>query len=388
MEIATHFRPVSPGLIEKTNPLDDLKIADFTLIYQEEFPDWISADVILVGCGGTYGSKLCPDAENGPNAIRKALYKMAVPRREISLADLGDIVMRDTPQAYYAAIADVVTTLVKAGKIVILMGGSQDIAYGQYLGYEKVSDSIEYVAIDSELDVQDSDFGLNQFSYNHKIFVHSPNYLSNFTNLGYQTYFVPISDLKRMKNLFFQAIRIGELKKNINDAEPFLRNADMVSFDLSAVRHADAPGTTHPSPAGFSVEEACQIARFIGMANRVTSLSLAELHPSKDVNGQAALCSAIFLWYFIEGVYNRKVEEPETLTNLKKFFVPIHGGATEIIFVKNLRTDRWWMEVPYQDSLGKLDGRMELIPCSEKDYQTAQLDEIPERWWMAHHKLK
>ena len=46
------------------------------------------------------------------------------------------------------------------------------------------------------------------------------------------------------------------------------------------------------------------------------------------------------------------------------------------------------MEVLYHDAIGKRNGRTELIPCSFSDYETARGDEIPEKWWLAHYKLK
>jgi hypothetical protein len=45
------------------------------------------------------------------------------------------------------------------------------------------------------------------------------------------------------------------------------------------------------------------------------------------------------------------------------------------------------MEVPYQEDLGKLDGRSLLIPCSPRDYEIARNDDIPPRWWLTFNKL-
>lgn len=389
MEITSLFRPLHPDLVKKSLPLEDQKLVDYVDAYVNEFPDWEEADIVIVGCGEDKGASGLSGAAMAPDEIRQQLYKLSLMRREVRIADLGNLVRRDTLAAYYDGVADVITEVVKMGKTVLLLGGSQDIAYGQYMGYGKLTTAVEYVAIDSRLDVQDSDFGVNNTSYNHKIFVHSPNFLGNYTNLGYQTYFTTQADIKRMKNLYFQAVRLGEIRKDIKEAEPYLRNADMVSFDMSAVRSADAPGTTFPSPAGFTAEEACQLARFIGMANRVSSMSICEIQPRKDFNGQAALLAAMMSWYFIEGVYARKVEEPENIENLKKYTISLHNGAAEIVFLKSPRNERWWMEVPYPGNIGKDGGRTELIPCSEKDYQmAASQDEIPEKWWMVHHRLK
>ncbi|MEM7039288.1 MAG: arginase family protein, partial [Bacteroidota bacterium] len=242
--------------------------------------------------------------------------------------------------------------------------------------------------VDSELDVEDSDFGIHNHSYNHKIFLHSPNYLSNFTNLGFQSYFVPLSDKKRLKNLYFHGVRLGELRNNLREAEPYLRNANMVSFDLGAVRSADAPGSTHPSPAGFTTEDICQLARYTGMGNRISSVSFCEVQPMKDFNAQTSLMTGMMMWYLVEGYYNRRIDEPEELDRYTRYHVSLQGGMHTIVFYKNPASGRWWMEVPYGDSVGKENPRTELVPCSEKDYEMARADEIPEKWWLAHYKLK
>jgi formiminoglutamase len=388
MDIKSLFKPLESSLIQKRLTLENYRISDFTQFNFGEWPNWEQADVVIVGCPEDRGSRELSGSAMAPDQIRRQLYNLAVPKREIKIADLGNMVKAERLGTYYDRLADVVEEVVKAGKFIIILGGSQDIAYGQYKGYEKLTTGVELVCIDSELDVEDSDFGVNNHSYVHKIFLHSPNYLSNFTNLGYQSYFSALSDKKRLQNLYFQAVRLGEMRADMREAEPHLRNANLVSFDLSAVRSGDAPGTTHPCPAGFTAEEICQMARYAGLSNRVSSVSVTEVQPMKDFNGQTAMLAALLCWYLIEGYYSRRVDEPVDLNRFTKYSVSLQGGAHEIVFYKNPVSERWWMEVPYHDAIGKRNGRTELVPCSPRDYETARGDEIPEKWWLAHYKLK
>ena len=95
------------------------------------------------------------------------------------------------------------------------------------------------------------------------------------------------------------------------------------------------------------------------------------------------------VWYFIEGFYNKRNDFPlKNRSNLRRYTVQLHGSVDFINFYKHPTTGRWWMEVPYPESLGKKRNRKTvLVACSERDYEEAKADEIPERWWMVFNKF-
>ena len=111
------------------------------------------------------------------------------------------------------------------------------------------------------------------------IILHQPNYLFNYTNIGYQTYFVDQDAVRLMKKMFFDTYRLGFVNRNIEEMEPMVRNADMLSFDISSIRQSDAPGCANATPNGFYGEQACQIMRFAGMSDKLTSLGIYEYDP-------------------------------------------------------------------------------------------------------------
>ncbi|MCB9233060.1 MAG: formimidoylglutamase [Bacteroidia bacterium] len=387
MDISLYFTPLPQELEPVRRPLDPYTLGDYTKGHFDEFPLISEADIIIMGCPEDKGAKEINGCAMAPNLIRRHLYKLAVPRGDVRIADLGNMRHAERMVNYYDAIAEIVWEITRRGKTLIILGGSQDIAYGQYLGYRHSQRKVEYTCIDSRLDVEDSDFGINNHSYNHKIFVHSPNYLFNFTNLGNQGHFVSANDLKKLKNLNFPAVRLGKLREDLREAEPYLRTSDMVSIDMSAVRSSDAPGSSNPSPAGFTTEEICQLSWYAGMSDSVSSISFCEAHPMKDFNEQTTLLTSLMIWYFIDGVYNRKDEMPPNEEAMAKHTVSLLGGAYEIEFFRNDLTDRWWMKVPYANAIGKPDGKYKLVACSETDFQKARHDEIPDRWWITHNKL-
>jgi arginase family enzyme len=390
MDISYFFRPLSDESLYTIRDFKPGGLGNSVQINGGIFPDWEHADILLIGCDEDRGTTGIKGAAMAPDVIRRYLYKLSLPVERVKVADLGNLQKKDKLFDYYDALAHVVSVFVQANKTVILLGGSNDLAYGQYMGYEKLKRDVEYVSIDARLDMDNSDFGVNNTTQNHKVFLYSPNYLYHFANLGYQSYFVTEADRKTIKSLNFEAFRLGDLKADLSLAEPVLRDADLVSLDVSSVRHADAPGSWNASPPGFSAEEICRLARYAGISNRVTSLSICEVNPLKDLNEQTSHLAAMMIWYFIEGFYHRKYDHPnEDKTNVTAYRVQMKGMVVkEIIFYKSNSSDRWWMEVPYPATSEINLFKRQIVACTPQDFATAEMNEIPDKWMLTYYKLK
>ena len=388
MDLSVFFKNPGRSVNSYKKALSSDKWGANIFLFSAQHPAWQEGDILLVGCPD-HPNSASQGAFKGANKIRREIYNLSVPGIAPKIVDMGNLKPKDSPTSFYEMMAYVLGELIKEGKTVLLIGGTQDMAYGQYMAYESLEKSIEYVHVDSRFDAEDSDIELNNRSFNHKIFVHRPDYLFNYTNLGYQTYFISDSQRKALKELDFLAIRYGELYQKIEEAEPPLRTADMVSFDLSAIRSGDCPGVSAPSPAGLSAMEACRIARYAGLGYGVTSFGIHEYTPNKDPQNQTAILAAMMVWYFVIGYYNRKEDYPaEDRSNLRKYAVQLHASVDAINFYRHSITGRWWMEVPYQKEIGKKFPQTRIVPCSEKDYEFAKTDDIPERWWLTYNKLK
>jgi formiminoglutamase len=320
--------------------------------------------------------------------VRENLYKLFQGNYTAKIVDLGNIKKGNSIDDSYFAVTDVLTQLLKKNIIPIIIGGSQDLTYCNYLAYLKMEQTINIVAVDSSFDIGDGEKTLDSQSYLSKIILHKPNILFNFSNIGYQSYFVDQNSVELMSKLFFDTHRLGKVRKNMEGVEPIVRNADLVSFDVSAIRQSDAPGNGNASPNGFYGEEACQITRYAGMSDKLTSIGFYEINPAFDTNKQTAHLVAQMIWYFIDGFYNRKQDYPIVdKSEYTKYRVSIKDHEHEIVFYKSNKSDRWWMDVPYPVNHQIKFERHHMVPCSYSDYETACSDELPDNWWQTYQKL-
>jgi formiminoglutamase len=206
-----------------------------------------------------------------------------------------------------------------------------------------------------------------------------------YTNLGHQAYFVTGHQMEQLEQSYLESIRLGEARKNIQNAEPLIRDSRFIGIDMGAVRQADAPGASIPSPNGFTGEELCQITRYAGLSEQVRMLGFFEFDPARDPQGQTAHLVSQALWYFLEGLSHRIPENPvDTPEHLKKFIVNLDAAGHDIVFHKSTISERWWMEIPVKNSVS---GKNFFVSCSYDDYQQACNQEIPDRWWRFLHRL-
>jgi arginase family enzyme len=363
------------------------KISAYTK--KNAFPDLENIDLAIIGVKEDRYSINNFGCDKAPDIVRKKLYQLFPCNNHCKIADLGNIVKGNKVEDTYFALIEVLAFLIKRNIIPIIIGGSQDLSFANYRAYEKIGQIINIASIDSRFDLGDTDSEISSQSYLSKIILHQPNFLFNFTNIGYQSYFVDIEAIDLMNKLYFDVYRLGVIKKEMEYVEPLLRNADMVSVDISSVRQPDAPGNRNVSPNGFNGEEICQITRYAGLSDKITSIGFYEINPEMDNNDQTSHLAAQMIWYFIEGFYNRKHDFPyKEKKSYKKYYVSIKDNTHEIIFYKSKKSDRWWMEVPCPSS--ELKAKYErhyLVPCSYSDYQKALEDDVPERWWQVYKKM-
>jgi arginase family enzyme len=355
----------------------------------EDFPDFENAHIAIVGVEEDSRALNNEGCGLAADYVRENLYKLFQGNYTAKIVDLGNIKKGDTFEDSCFAINDVLSTLLKKNIIPIIIGGGQHITYCNYTAYLSLEQTINIVAVDSCFDLGDGEKELNSHNYLSKIILHHPNILFNYSNIGYQTYFVEQAAINLMDKLFFDAHRLGHVRADIESVEPIVRNADIVSFDVSAIRQSDAPGCGNASPNGFYGEEACQIARYAGLSDKLTSVGFYEINPAFDTNKQTAHLAAQMIWYFIDGYYNRKKDDPSTnnKSDYTKYRVAIKNHDHEIIFYKSNKSDRWWMDVPYPPNHKIKYERHHMVPCSYKDYETACNDEMPDRWWQTYQKL-
>jgi len=375
------LEPVNEGVLKFISSLSSQELGSKIVLHtQDQFPDISKITIAIVG---VLEDRRNIDIVNEVNltAIRKKLYSMFPGNWDASIADLGDILAGDSVEDTYFALKKVTSALIKNKVIPIVLGGSQDLTYALYRAYDDLEQMVNMVAVDSKFDFGKENETVSANSYLTKIIIDEPNNLFNYCNIGYQTYYNSQEEIDLVEKLFFDAYRLGEISNNIALAEPVFRDADLVSIDLNSIKSSDSGNNVNFEPNGFNGKEICSLARYAGISDKVSSFGIFN---HNNTVYESAMISQI-IWYFIEGFHYRSKEYPfGSRTNYLKYIVPLEDE--ELIFYKSDKTDRWWIEIPFESNGHNKLKRNTLLPCSYDEYLCACNQELPERWWKAQRK--
>lgn len=368
------LEPVNMHQISEDEGYRDTQLGYHALVNEGEFPDVANADMVLVGCGETRGQMLPPDRSTGPDTVRKNFYSLYQWHSDVQVADLGNIPSGASLADTYAALKTVVNEMVSLKKKVVILGGSHDLTLAQYGAYASRQQIIEAALVDARLDLNmDSPVASDNFLM--EMLVGEPNYLRHYNHIGFQSYFVHPTMLETIDKLRFDCYRVGRVKENLEDMEPVIRNANLFSFDISAIQNCHAPAN-RLTPNGFTGEEACMLMQYAGMSPNVSSIGLYGYIPGYDVHELTARQLSHMLWYLMDGINKGKnesrLDERDHFNEFRMAFAEV-----ETTFLQSKKTGRWWMQAP--------DGKM--VACSHQDYMIAANNDIPERWMRAAERM-
>ena len=393
MEIDIYLTPFETENFNFKEDVDKSRLANIIKQYnklgsyreQQELKDF---EIALIGVPEDRRSLGNKGASEAPNHIRKYFYTLFSHWKNLKIVDLGNLSPGNTLEDTYFALKEVIAVLLENNILPVILGGTQDLTYANYIAYEKFNKIVNITSVDSVFDLGRGHDELNTHSWLSKIILHQPNFLFNFTNIGYQTYYVNKESVQLMKELFFDAYRLGEVRAKLEEVEPMVRNADILSFDISSVRQSDAPGCYYSGPNGFSGVEACAISRYAGFSDKLSSIGFYGINPRYDNRGQTAHLAAQMLWYFIDGYMNRIYDLPYLHNDeYVKFNVTNEHADEDIVFLKSKKSGRWWMVIKPSNIDSNIYRPHQFIPCTYDDYKQALKNEIPDRWWKAQQKL-
>ena len=351
---------------------------------QQGIPDLEGVNVALIGVLENRNDYNYIGEEFQLNEIRKAFYSLFPGSWNTVIADLGDINQGESVEDTYFALKTTVTILIQKKIIPVIIGGSQDLTYANYRAYDSIIPMINIVNIDCKFDLGDSNKPIKNNSFVGKIILDQPYNLFNYATIGYQTYFNSQEEIDLMDKLYFESYRLGQVSKDIALVEPVLRDANIVSLDLSSIKSAEVSLNQKHSPNGFDGKEICTISRYAGISNKVSSFGIYEYKPSKDDEITSMLIAQI-IWYFVEGVNFRITDDDFTDENSYQKYITLIDEQ-ELIFFKSNKTGRWWIEIPFLTEINTKLRRHTLLPCMHQDYLDACNNKVPDRWYKAFQK--
>lgn len=382
MDIKLFFDPVPESLLDEVSGSNSFGASIYHYGYKNA--SLKGMHVALIGLEDYRGVESEEMSAGASLEIRRKLYKLKRGYGDLKIIDLGTLRNGVSAEETAFRMKEVGQFLISGNVLPLFFGGTHDLDFGQYTAYESFDKLVGFINVDAFLDFRENDSPSG--NHTEKILLHEPNFLFNYSHLAYQSYLIDERSLNSLEKLYFEAYRVGHIRANMKDMEPIIRDGDALSFDVGAIRSADAPGTLRPQPFGLTGEEACQIAWYAGLNEKMTSFGVYEYDLAKDdVHKKTAAIIATMIWYFVEGFYNRKGEKLLKTNDYIKYVVSMPSEPEAIVFYKSKITEKWWMEVPMPETT-KLK-RNFTVPCRYEDYKMATDGEVPDRYITTHARL-
>jgi formiminoglutamase len=385
MDLKIFFSPISESVFE-----DISDVASFyknIRIFSEKQPQYKGANIAIIGIAEVDAENSEKQDSRAADEIRRKLYRLKKGFGQYKIIDLGNLRCGIDTQESKLRLKEVCAILIENDVLPIIIGGSHGYTYGQYLAYEHLDKLVSLLNVDAFLDIEDDGKSVNGTNHLHKILLHEPNFLFSLFQLAYQSYLIDNETLAVLDKLYFDAYRLGHLRQYLPEMEPIIRDADLMSFDITAIKSSDAPGNKRAQPFGLTGEEACQICWYAGLNEKMSSVGFYEYDPlSDDSHMKTAAVAATMIWYFIEGYHHRKEEQNFKGNDYLRFVVSMPTEPENLIFYKSKLSEKWWMEVPYPHTKFLYERNL-IVPCSYADYETASRGEVPERWITTQARL-
>lgn len=295
--------------------------------------------------------------------IRETLVGLSYPWPKKTILDFGNLRKSDSSFAI-----PFLKELSRSGIIPILIGKGEETFKTIFESISEKDKSSNLVWIQENFEQKEGD---NTFWTT--ILSKNSYRLNSLGIIGSQSHFR--TNKKLAANIAFEEIRLGKLRQNMALIEPAMRDADIVSIDANVIRYSEAQAQISKSPNGLFGEELCRISRYAGISDRVKGLSISGFDLSADEHQLTAQLIAQGIWYFIDGIMNRKGDYPFDEQNLTEYLVDVKQMSVKISFWKSTLSGRWWIQLPKSNSAEKT----KMLACTYEDYLEATRGDIPER---------
>lgn len=277
-----------------------------------------AADLVIVGYAGDEGvlrSGGRVGAAAGPDEIRRQFYRLTTFNVKKNIFDLGNLRLMGTLEETHDLITSVTKQVLEDGKRLIVLGGGNDISYASGRAMAEVYGPEWWIGVnvDSHLDVRVADQSNSGTPYRQLLEEKhlKPTY---FYEVGFQSHFCSPIYYEYIRSLGVNRISLEllrsraeadvELKEQIR--QKFIGHSSSLNtffgFDMDAVRMADAPGTSAPSPLGLKASEFIQLVKYAASLANTKIIEFTEVNPKYDVDDRTTRLVAIGIHRFCTGV--------------------------------------------------------------------------------------
>jgi hypothetical protein len=347
---------------------------------QQGFPELKDSSIAIIGVSEIRNA-FFPTSAYKLDDFRKSFYQLFPGNWNFKICDLGNLPNGAKPEDTYFALKEICIHLRQLNIVSIVIGGSNDLIFPMYQSYQENSQLVNIVSIDNQFDFSQEEELISGRSYMSRIIMEQPNFLYNFTNLGFQSYYIAQEELDLMEKLHFDTLRLGVLLDDVAQSEPSFRDSNIAGLDMKSINW-QASGHPLGPPNGIDARTICALARYAGISDRMEIFGVFELL-NTAVSHQLL---AQIIWYFIEGFSSRFDEYPVlTSSGFTRYTVAL--SDMEMVFYQSDKSNRWWIEIINQSYLNNKNKTTALLPCTHEDYLDACNDKIPDKWWKATKRI-
>ena len=382
MELQYYFTPAKFTVELLFGSDADNKLGNTVVIFNSKSKiELVDFDVAVIGIEKCSNSKTGSACGKAADSLRSKLYGMSGFEQELKIVDLGNINGK-TIKDKFIALKEVTAYLIENSVIPLVVGGSQDYTVPMADAFSSTKKVWSLSVIDSRIDYIKNSKKNNSGNFLKKLLSGNKQYLNNVSLIGVQKYLYSSVQEQFVNSNYFNLLRLGEIKDEaIKKAEPYLRDTDLLSVDVSAIKSSDMPAQVGAMPNGLFSHEICQLARYAGFSDKMKAFGMFELTPGFDINSESGVfLSAQVVWHFLEGISKRHNDFPvRDIESYSTFIVHLEDYEVNIRFFNNPQNGRWWVEVPGENE-------NMVISCCKQDYDEAMKNIIPEKWILSVKK--
>lgn len=354
---------------------DDLLISQVSYLHDLDRFDLADFDIAILGIADARHSANKGIAQF-PDAVRPHLMGLRTLSKSLRILDLGNV-LGNTVDDRYCAIEDVLSVLISNNVFPILIGGSQDYTIPLCGAIKKLNNAFRLSVVDAKIDWVHPDKDYSADGFLGLLCSDEKRKPYDLSLVGVQKYLYSQFQEDQIINNAYDILRLGQIKQHgMKAAEPWLRDADVISFDFTGVKQNDQPGQNGVMPNGFNGDEFCQMAWYAGLSDKLSAIGFFNLDVEKDIDLQGVGLGAQCIWHALEGFSLRYNDYPvKELDSYRQYIVHLDDYEVDIKFFNNPINDRWWVEVPGE---GNEKG---IVACSRYEFEEASKNDIPERWF-------
>lgn len=237
-------------------------------------------------------------AAEGPAALRRALASLAV-HTDTPLYDAGTVSVTNTDlESGHDALSAQVSSLTKAGHLVIVLGGGHETAFGSHRGLRQGLDEVPTIInLDAHFDLRTADIPTSGTPFQQIADLVGPEF--SYAVLG-------ISEPNNTRTLFDTAAQLNihvstdEEMVDLSPAECAALAVDCVrnhqaihlSIDLDVLPAATAPGVSAPASLGVEMAKIHAIVSALAATGKLRLVDVVELNPRLDIDDRTAKAAA------------------------------------------------------------------------------------------------